>query len=385
MSRPGPESPRFKDPLDVELGTRPIPRRSGAIPAFLRRHAALGLAPVIAPAVVFVPLGVIAGPQGLRILNQSVLGYLDPVVSVALAALGIFAGLAIDDILRRPRLVAASAVEAGVTLLVVTLVLAYLVAAWRLPMALPVLVVALCLGLGASPSSAPALGAEHPAARVADLDDLVPIAGVAILLAALYPGRPALLLLAVTVVIGLAVGIVTDLLLGDHRGPSERVVIAVGALLLLGGAAAYASVSPLAAGFVAGAFWRRGGRRRRVGETILGDIQKLHHPLVVLLLIVAGASSVFTVEVLWLSAALGLSRLLGKLAGGFLGSRIAGGLAPADLGLLLLPPGVFGIAVLLNAQHVLGVAAMAPALTATVLASVLFEVVGLAAAHEEPQ
>lgn len=345
------------------------------------RRAALGLDPVTAPAVVFLPLGYLLGPAGLGLMTPSVIGYLDPVVSIALAALGSFAGLASGDVISRPRLAALSAVEAGVTLLVVGGVAFGLLAAWGVPTVLPPLVLALCLGLAASPSSAPALQVDHPAARVADLDDLVPVVGVAILLAIVAPGPGGWLLLVVTAAIGVSVGIVAALLLRDRQPPAERVVVVVGLLCLLGGAAAYAAVSPLAAGFAAGAWWR--WRARHAGQVVLADLQRLHHPLVVLLLVAGGAISAFSRQALWLTAALVLSRLLGKLGGGWLGSRLAGGVAPADFGLLLLPPGVFGVAVVLNAHQVLGPEAMTAALTATAAATVVFEVVGLAAPHEE--
>ncbi len=346
-----------------------------------RRHAALGLNPVTAPAVVFLPLGYLLGPAGLGLITAPVLGYLDPVVSVALATLGSFAGLASGDAIARPRLAALSAVEAGTTLLVVTGVTAALLSAWGIPTVLPPVLLALCLGLAASPSSAPALSADHSAARVADLDDLVPILGAAVLLALVAESAGAWLLLGVTVATGLSAGVVAALLLRDGQPPGERVVVVVGLLLLIGGAAAYAAVSPLAAGFVAGAWWR--WRARHAGEVVLADLERLHHPLVVLLLIAAGASSAFSREALWLSAALVLSRLLGKLGGGWMASRAAGGVAPADFGLLLLPPGVFGLAVVLNARQVLGPAALTAALTATAAATVVFELVGLVAPHED--
>ncbi len=373
------EAPGGLDPLDIEIEERvppPPPRRSW-LP---RRRHALGLNPVAAPAVVYVPLGYLAGPAGLGLVSASAIGYLDPVVSVALAALGTFAGLAAGDLLRHARLAAVSVVEAGVTLLLVTAVVASLLYAWGVTTALPPLIVALCLGLGASPSSAPVPALEHPAAKVADLDDLVPILGAAGLLAAIGPGPAAWRLLLTTAAIGVSVGIVAALLLRDGQPPSERVVVVVGLLFLLGGGAAYAAVSPLAAGFAAGAWWR--WRARHAGEVILADLRRMHHPLVVLFLIVAGASTVLSTQAIWLSAALILSRLLGKLAGSWLGSRVAGGLAPAGFGLLLLPPGVFGLAVVLNAQQVLGAGAMTAVLSATAVSTVVFEVVGLTAPHE---
>ena len=62
----------------------------------LRTRAALGLAPVVAPAVLFVPIGAALGPSFANVLTPVALGYLDAVVTVALAVLGIFVGLALD-------------------------------------------------------------------------------------------------------------------------------------------------------------------------------------------------------------------------------------------------------------------------------------------------
>jgi hypothetical protein len=365
--------------LDATLPPR---RGRSHFGSFLTRHAALGLVPVAAPVAVFLPLGILLGPHVLGVVNDRVLSLLDPVASFALAALGVFAGLAVDDIVRRPRLLAASALEAGATLGLVAASGAFLMIRWQMPLELPVGLAALCLGLGAAPSSAPALGAEHPGARVADLDDVVPIAAGGVLLAVVAHGwsaAPALLLL--TVVIGIAAGAVAVLLLKGDHSPSERITFVVGTLLLIGGGAAYVGLSPLMAGFAAGGYWRYRGRG--AGEEILLDLQRLHHPLVVLLLVVAGASSILSVMALWLTAAVITARLAGKLVGGWLATRVAGAVAPVDLGMLLLPPGVFGIAVLLNLRQVFGPGVLGPVLTATVLSAVAFEVLGLLAGWQE--
>jgi hypothetical protein len=52
--------------------------------------------------------------------------------------------------------------------------------------------------------------------------------------------------------------------------------------------------------------------------------------------------------------AYGLLRVAGRLAGGLLVRRAAGARAPRDLGLQLLPPGIFGVAFALNALTVAG-------------------------------
>ena len=60
----------------------------------LRTRAALGLRPVTAPVMVFIPLGIVLGPAGAGIISPGVLGHLDAVISISLATLGVFIGIA---------------------------------------------------------------------------------------------------------------------------------------------------------------------------------------------------------------------------------------------------------------------------------------------------
>jgi hypothetical protein len=57
------------------------------------------------------------------------------------------------------------------------------------------------------------------------------------------------------------------------------------------------------------------------------DLQKVQHPLVVLLLLTAGAALTPGTAGLWLFAPYVLFRMAGKLLGGWLASRIAPGVA----------------------------------------------------------
>ena len=85
-----------------------------------RRRLALGLSPTPSPGLILLLFGMALGPMGIGLLSEPVLAALDPAVSVALAALGVFVGL--DLKLRRPRedrLLAAASLEAGATILVV--------------------------------------------------------------------------------------------------------------------------------------------------------------------------------------------------------------------------------------------------------------------------
>jgi hypothetical protein len=117
-----------RDPLDPAFERVPddlaAPADRAAVPDSrlqrlarrLRTHAAFGLAPALAPAMVFVPLGYLLGPSGLNVLPAYAIQHLDPVISVGLAALGMFVGLALGRRpLWEPRLFLAASVEAMVT------------------------------------------------------------------------------------------------------------------------------------------------------------------------------------------------------------------------------------------------------------------------------
>jgi hypothetical protein len=83
------------------------------------------LQPVSAPAVIFVPLGF--GLANLGILPRSALGHLEPLVTLALSALGVFIGMGLDFHPRERRLLAAASVEALITIGVVGVVSVFLI------------------------------------------------------------------------------------------------------------------------------------------------------------------------------------------------------------------------------------------------------------------
>jgi hypothetical protein len=385
-------SPRFedspeiggRDPLDTRF-SRPVPvpvpdswvRR---IARRLRTRAAFGLAPVLAPAMLFVPLGYLLGPSGLNLLPGRALDHLDPVISVGLATLGVFVGLALG---RRPqwdpRLFVAASFEALVTVLVVGGAILYLLYTWHLPLRTSTIAIALVLGVSASASSA-ATGshgdtAHAIASRVADLDDVLPIAVGALAVALLGEQNQnpwmALGLVAVTMMVGLAVGVIGWLLIERAHGVAERGLFVMGLLALVGGASAYLSLSPLLAGLTAGMFWN--WSPGRTDAIIREDLRKFQHPLVVLMLLAAGASLNLSTAALWLFAPFVVFRMAGKLAGGWLASRLTPGLASADLGAHLLAPGLLGIAFALNVHQHLATSDAAAVLTAVVVGTLASE------------
>jgi hypothetical protein len=331
------------------------------ITSLLRTRAALGLRPVTAPVMVFIPLGILLGPGGAGFISLNVLDHLDAVISIVLATLGVFIGIAAGT--QRgavQRLMAASSVEALITIVVVGGALYVLLGIWGIPLAIPYLLVALGLGICASASAAPSVeaadeNARKLAARVADLDDVLPIVLGGIVISMLAPverGAVAGALLAIG--LGGAIAISGWLLFERSEG-AERGVFVLGTLLLLGGCAAYLDASPLLSGLAAGWVWAlTPGHTDRV---VSQELRKVQHPMVVLLLVAAGAGLEASTAGVWLFGPYVIFRIAGKLIGGWVASLIAPGIAPADLGAYLIPPGVIGIAFALNIQQLVPSAA----------------------------
>jgi hypothetical protein len=380
------------DPLDTLVGgpRQPSTRsdRPGADepkPGGRRRAQttlALGLKPTALPGLVLLPLGVALGPQGLGLLSPTVLSYLDPAVSVGLATLGVYVGLGVEA--RRPhegRLLAAASLEAALTMTIVGAGVLLVLRLVPLAAGFPPWLLALLLGIAAAASSTTAIdeidGRREHAVRVGDLDDMLPIVLGGLALASMRESDPAavLWLAAQSALVALIVGLAGWLLVAQSTSDSEQRVFTVGTLLLLGGAAEYLSLSALLSGFVAGVLWNAVGgvARERIGR----DVRHVQHPLVVLLLLIAGARVAVGPGVAVLALAYLVCRIAGKMAGGWLAGRIAAPDLPAHLGLYLISPGVIAVAFALNVVQAGGPDRATLALTVVVAGSLASELLSL--------
>jgi hypothetical protein len=378
-----------RDPIDATVPTPPpLTVRYGFL---LRTRAALGLAPVTAPAVLLVPLGVFLGPYGLNVVTTPLYVALDTAGSIALGALGVFVGLALDLRKRTDRqLLLAATGETVMTIALVSVATWVLLSRWALPLDVAAGAIALALGVAASASSASTVTGDDPraqaATRIADLDDVLPIVIGGVLLAWLQAGSlgGTLWLALVTGLAGLGVALAGWLLFERARSSAERGVFVLGSVTLVGGCAAYLHLSPLLAGLVAGLVWTYSPGR--ADQIIRQDLQKVQHPLVVLLLLMAGMTVRPSAAALWLFAPFLLFRTTGKLAGGWVAARMSGGMAPHDLGPLLIPPGLLGVAFALLFYQVTGAPTGTAVLSAVVLGTLTSELVAmLTLPHEEPR
>jgi hypothetical protein len=231
------------------------------------------------------------------------------------------------------------------------------------------LMAGLCASMSATMPDADPDRLRPPVIRMRDLDALLPVAVGALILAFIH--SVSLLasfgLIVQTTILALLISTTAWLLLSDSSQNTEQRVFSIAALLLIGGIADYLSLSALAGGLIAGLFWGSVGGVAR--DCVERDVRYLRHPLVVLMLLAAGAKTTFSGWILAFAFAYLLLRVAGKLLGGWLARRVPGITIPDTAGPMLLPPGVFGIAFALDATSMMESAAAA-ILAATVLGSI---------------
>ena len=327
------------------------------------------------PVVLILLLGAVLGPGGLALLTPPVLAVIDPVLPVAVAALGILAGLEFSRPAAPNRwsLLRKASIESALTLVLVSAGIWLVMPASTdvdMPDAWLVAIVAgLCASMSATLPDADPDRLRPAAIRMRDFDAFLPAAIGALVLAFLH-SQSALAALGLTIqatILALMISAAAWLLLADSSPSTEQRVFSIAALLLVGGIADYLSLSALAGGLLAGLFWGYVGGVAR--DSIERDVRYLRHPLVVLMLLAAGAKLTFSGWILLLAVAYVLVRVAGKLLGGWLARRVPGVAIPDTVGATLLPPGVFGIAFALDATSMMQSSANA-ILAATVLGSI---------------
>ena len=276
-------------------------------------------------------------PQGINLLSLSTLTLLDPVVPVALAAFGVLIGLSAND--RRTddaRMLVAACLAAAVTVLIVSAGFGVVALTAMSSVARPFWILILTGGICAATSltlpSDDSLEPRSAATRVIELGVLLPIVAGGLMLAWLRGGSfaGASVLVAHACGVTLALAAAAWLLLTRASSETEERVFAVSALLLVGGIAAALSLSALFGGLVAGLLWRYAGRHPR--ETIRRDVLFVQHPLLVLVLLVAGARADLSSLTLALGAGYVVLRAAAQLAAGTVARRVAGVNARRDLG-----------------------------------------------------
>jgi len=288
-------------------------------------------------------LGAALGPAGLAVLTPAVLSVIDPALPIAVATLGVLAGLELTG----PSALRYWKVPAKANLLSLAAGALITVGFWWIAPALGVdgamaWLVALIVGIsGATSASLPAVDEEDPRPTtvvIRDLDVLLPALVGLVVLASLHGSSvvASAFMAAQALGLGLAISGVAWLLLTSGSQGAEQRVFAIAILLVLGGVADYLSLSALGLGLVTGISCGVIGGATR--DAIERDASYLRQPLVVLMLLSAGAQFTLDWPIATAAAAYILLRTTGKLLGG-----------P-----YLLAPGVLGLAFAVDAAPMFG-------------------------------
>jgi hypothetical protein len=348
---PARDGPDGIDGLDVAVNDPPPPVEPAGNRWLVPTRLAPGLSAMPAPPAAFLIVGLLAGPEGLGLLSPSMLATLDPVVSVALAAIGALVGMSITVNRVPVRVFAAAGLQAVVPFVLIAgsmLMLSHGV----LPFAGSAVVFAAMLGIVGVSASTPRPRADTDSEREAEqagaLREVVPIviggAALAWFSAPSVVSATSLLLLVFGV--SGATALLGWLLVSDAFSDAERSVFAIGVLLLLGGAAALLSASALLAGFVAGGLLR--ASKSDGSDRLMHDIRYMQHPLIVLLLVTAGAR-VSGASSLWIPIGLFVAaRTAAAVVAGSLTARLLKFPPPYRFDRRVLSSGLTGIACAFN-------------------------------------
>ncbi len=336
----------------------------------------------------YVLLGVLVGPQlpvlvapfaggevGWQgLMSPAVLQQLSPLVSLAIGWAGLVYGLQFDlraMLNSRSGAFSLSAVQAGVTFGLV-----YATCRWVLAgthflglETSQASQAALFLGATAAVSSPAAWELVHRrfpgrgrhSALLRDggtIDELVGIFVFGLIFCLFHPQQGTALgrvptpteWYVVTLVLGVAMGVVFHLFLGDEDDENHLFLAFTGIIVFASGAAWYLHLSPLLVSLVLGIVL---GNTSRHARRVLPVILRTQQPMVLLLLIFAGA---LWKPVAWPAVVLALLyvsvRSFGKLAGGWLAALSIGPTVRRDLGRGLLGHGEVAVAMAINLRLV---------------------------------
>lgn len=189
--------------------------------------------------------------------------------------------------------------------------------------------------------------------------------------------------IAGSLALGLATGLIIDMIIQRLRRRGEMLTVGLSLLLSCGAGATMIGLSPLLAGMAAGcAIVNRNHRDVRLFRA-LNDFEP---PFYILFFTLAGSHlDIDSLAVAgWLCLAYFLLRMVGKMAGSFLGARLGG--APPQvrrwIGLALLPQAGIAIGLVFLIQSDTSLAEFAKLITPVVLGSVfLAEIIGPASAR----
>ncbi len=325
-------------------------------------------------------LGVVVGPIGLDLLPETSLDWFPFIAHLALVMVAFLLGGELTPSFLRGhgwRLVGVSGVVVGVTALV--LMIGLLVGGWPVEIALLLGAIATSTDPAAVSDVVREVGAKGDFPKtllgIVAIDDAWGILVVSLALAARLAVLDGLVELGGAVAVGVLLGVPIALLSGRVREGEPTLAEALGGVILCAGLSLFWGVSYLLAAMTMGAVVANLARHHR---RPFRAIEGIEWPFMLLFFVLSGASlrTGLLAEVALLTGVYIGLRVLGRIAGGWAGARLAGQPRYArSLGIALLPQAGVAIGMaLVVSEHVPDVGP--EILGATVTATIFFEIVG---------
>jgi hypothetical protein len=178
-----------------------------------------------------------------------------------------------------------------------------------------------------------------------------------------------------------ALALAGRLLATETESDGERRVFLIAVLLLAAGVAEYLRVPSLFVGLIAGLVWGATDR----GERLTTHVRYLQHPILVALLVIAGARVAPSAAALWLAGLFVLARTAGKVLGGWTAAAAFNREVPRFAAVRGMSPGLVGIAIALTIERSFpGARSGALLLAAVVIGSIVADLLSLVIKPEEP-
>ncbi len=363
----------------------------GSRVTFLNRRLPMGFRHILFTGTEYIFIGVLLGSMGLNLLDSETLLELDSILLFGLAWIGFLYGLQFEIRLLRnlPRYYfSITTIQSVITFLITGSTLYLLMS---LLMDLPGNVIissAITLGATASCTAQSAIAIVNQNYRIenrgllelmryiSSVDGLFALFFFALALS-IFPFGTAgtggelinsLKWLAVSVLIGMIPGIVLIILSRIRFVQQEYLLYLIGTILFCGGMAQQLYYSPLLSGLICGFVTANFCRHRLRALQIVVQAEK---SIYILLLLIIGALWQFKADIsLGIGVAYFLIRIMGKLTGGFVGTRVFKPLyrVPPQIGLGLISEGGLVIAIILNFRFIYP--SIADSLTTVVIISV---------------
>jgi hypothetical protein len=357
------------------------------------RRLPFGLTHLLVSGTAYIFLGLILGPKVLDVFDRPTLDQLQPALLFALAWIGFLFGLQFEirQLRRLPRFYfSITAVQALVTFVTVTLPI-YLLVQWFYPNSAPLFLLAQAVILGSaacsSAQSALAIAAQsrtlanRPLLQllryVSSVDGLFGLSFFALAIIAMSgvggsgsPVAAVIQWILATLLMAGAPALILIILSRTRLVRQEFPLFLVGAVMLCAGMAHTMHHTPLISGLICGVLVANFSRHRLRALAVVMPSEK---PIYLILLLIIGADWVISLDLtMVMLLAYFLLRLLGKLAGLSLATRIFRPQYPVPglLGLGLASEGGLAIAIIVS-YRLLHAGPVSDALVTIIIFSVL--------------